>query len=274
MKTATNKSSVLTNSALTNRQRWQHDPLMQRLRPKGLPLLFGDEDFEMGESSLHTTTCDIVLYGLEFHFASRPGYRVFGNLNLHYSEDDPNAYASPDFMVVKPRRPLPEELSSYRIGQEGPAPVLVGEVLSFRTYQQGDLTNKPILYSDLGIGEYILVDVTGALLPERLLLLRRKPDGSWADEQDADGGVTSRLGCRLVLEADGQVRVIDAATGKRYARPREAQEATDRLAAETEARRQAQERAQALEAQLNQLRGASAASAKPARKGTKRRPKP
>jgi hypothetical protein len=273
MKIATNKPSVVSNPALAKRQRWQHDPLLQRLRPKGLPLLFGDEDFEMGESSLHTTTCDIVLYGLEFHFVSRPAYRVFGNLNVHYSADDPNAYASPDFMVVKPPRPLPEELSSYRIGHEGPAPVLVGEVLSFRTYQQGDLTNKPILYSDLGIEEYILVDVTGALLPERLLLLRRRANGTWADEQDADGGVTSWLGCRLVIEADGHVRVIDAATGKRYARPREAQEAMDRLAVETEARRQAQERAGALEAELNRLRGASPASEKPARKWTKRRPK-
>ncbi len=33
---------------------------------------------------------------------------------------------------------------------------------------------------------------------------------TWQDEQDADGGITSRLGFRVVIENDGQLRVIDA----------------------------------------------------------------
>src|SRR5262249_32530269 len=148
------------------------------------------------------------------HFAPLTRYRVFGNLNLYYSSKDPTAYVSPDVMVVRPPRQLPAQLTSYTLGGEGPAPVVVGEVLSFRTWQQGDLVRKPILYSDLGVEEYIVADVTGEMLEQRLLLLRRQQDGSWQDEQDADGGITSRLGFRVLIEDDGQLRVIDAKTGK------------------------------------------------------------
>ncbi len=100
----------------------------------------------------------------------------------------------------------------------------------------------------MGVEEYLLADVTGDLLPQRLLLLQRQPDGSWREGQDADGGVTSRLGFRVVIEEDGQLRVIDAKTGKRYARPDEAQTTADALAA-------AAERIRALEEELVRLRG-------------------
>lgn len=233
----------------------ESDPVLAKLQPKGLPLLFGDEDLEMGESSLHTQVCDILLYGVEFHLTGAPAYRVFGNLNLYYSDDDPTAYVSPDLMAVKPAQPLPVDLTSYRIGHHGPAPSSVGEVLSFRTYHQGDLTTKPVLYAELGISEYLVVDVTGQMLAQRLLVLRRQPNGRWLDDQDADGGITSHLGFRLIIETDGMVRVLDAKTGKRYARPREAQAAVDRLAQ--------------LEAELARQRGTTASE--PETKGPSRR---
>ena len=245
---------------------WESDPVMQRIRPKGLPLLYGDEDFEMGESTIHTITAGILLYGLGFHFATQIAYRVFGDLNLYYSDDDPSLYLSPDVMVVKPPRPLPAQLTSYELGPYTPAPLFVGEVLSPRTWQQGDLTRKPMVYSDLGVAEYLLADVTGALLEQHLLLLRRQPDGLWTDEQDGDGGSTSRLGFRVVLEADGQLRVLDRKTGKRYARPDEAQAVADQLAT-------AQEHIRALEEELARLRGVPPGSAKETTKGKRRRPR-
>jgi Uma2 family endonuclease len=226
---------------------WMTDPVLRRLQPKGLPQLFGNEDLEMGESTIHTITVDILRYGLGFHFAPQTRYRVFGNLNLYYS-DDPTEYVSPDVMIVRPPRALPEQLTSYRIGEQGPAPVLVAEVLSFRTWQEGDLDRKPVRYSALGVEEYILADVTGEMLEQRLLLLRRQRDGSWRDDKDPDGGITSRLGFRVILEEDGQLRLVDTKTGKRYARPAEAQAEADRA-------REALDRVRDLEKELARLRG-------------------
>ena len=61
----------------------------------------------MGESPIHLITAGILLYGLIFHFSSASAFRVFGNLNLFYSAEDPTAYVSPDVMVVRPARTLP-----------------------------------------------------------------------------------------------------------------------------------------------------------------------
>ena len=63
------------------------------------------------------------------------------------------------------------------------APILVGEILSFRTWQQGDLARKPRIYSSIGVEEYLVADVTGEMLEQRLLLLRSQPDGTWSDEK-------------------------------------------------------------------------------------------
>jgi Uma2 family endonuclease len=230
-----------------------------------------DEEGDLGESNPHVTTDEILHVCIKAHLAGRPEYRAYSNMNLYYQHPEATAtgrlpYVSPDIMVVVPSQPLPEDLNSYQIGREGPAPVLVVEILSERSAQQRDLDEKVTLYAGLGVAEYILVDVSGAFLPERLLLKRLRPDRTWQDDQDADGGVTSRLGFRVVLEADGLPRVIETRTGKRYLRPNEAQaafeaeaearrQAEERLRAEAEARRQTEERLRALEAELERLRG-------------------
>lgn len=213
-----------------------------------MPVMYEDEgQEEMGESSPHVDADEILHTGLKAHLANRPDYRVFSNLNLYYHPVDRGAYVSPDSMVVIPSRTLDPEVSSYRISEDGPAPVLTAEVLSRRSAQQQDLTNKIEIYSDLGVAEYLLVDPTGKFLAEKLLLKRRQADGTWKDERDPDGGVTSRLGFRLIIDADNRLRIVDSATGKRYLRPDEAEE-------EAEARRHAEERIQELEREITQLR--------------------
>ena len=185
-----------------------------------MPVMFEDEGQEnMGEADFHVITNEILHNGLCDHLLSKPRYRTFSNLNVYYHPIERWAYVSPDTLVVEPYRPLPANVTSYRIGKDGPAPLLTIEVLSRRSFQQQDLTNKPAIYAQLGVSEYILVDVTGIFLPQRLLLNRLQADGSWTEEQDDDGGVTSRLGFRLIVDDDGHVRVLDEATGKPYARP-------------------------------------------------------
>jgi hypothetical protein len=235
-----------------------------------LPVMYEDEGLEeMGDTDQHTITIGILHTGANAHFAgqhrTRPRgkrLRAFANLNLYYHPIDLKAYVSPDVMVVQTARPISQRLRSYRVGVTGPAPLLTAEVLSERSSQQQDLSNKPKIYAELGVQEYVLVDVTGEYLPEKLLLKRLKPDGTWKDESDGDGGVTSRLGFRLIIDRDGELRVVDAATGTRYVRPDEAQaEAEGRLIEaearriEAEARQKAEARVKQLERELERLRG-------------------
>ncbi len=218
-----------------------------------MPVMFEDEgQDEMGESEPHTLADHILRTGLVAHFASRAELRVLSNLNVYYHQLSRWAYVSPDLMVVRPSRTLPDRVSSYRIGVHGPAPDLNIEILSRRSFQQQDLTNKPIIYSQLGVAEYILVDGTSEFLERRLLLKRLQDDGSWVDEQDADGGVTSRLGFRVVLKDDSHPRVIETVTGRRYLRPEEAQVAYE---AELEARRRAEEELRVLRDEMERRRG-------------------
>jgi Uma2 family endonuclease len=220
-----------------------------------MPVLFEDEGYEeRGESLPHSMTEAIVRFGLMAHLRGRPDLVVLSDMNLHYHPLNRESYVSPDVMVVRPDGPLNEELSSYRVGIHGPMPILTVEVLSRRTYQQGDLHDKADVYRQNGVAEYILIDVTGRFLRERLQLRRLQPDGAWAIFQDADGGVTSDLGFRIRIAPDRQARVSDVRTGRAYPRPEEAADEADaRLAAE-EARIAAERRAEAAEAELARLR--------------------
>jgi hypothetical protein len=219
------------------------------------PVIFEDEgQEEMGDSIPHTFCIQVLHNGIAAHLAGRPELAALANLNLYYHPINRAAYASPDVMVVAPPRLLPEDLSSYRVGEDGPAPILTVEVLSQRTAQQGDLTQKPRIYADCGVAEYILVDPTGRFLERPLLIRRLQSDSSWLDSNDPDGGITSALGFRVIIDDDGKVRVVNAGTGKRYVRPDEGQAADDaRVRAEAE-KRAAEERARALEAEVARLR--------------------
>ena len=121
-----------------------------------LPELFEDEgQEEMGETRPHNTTQMILFVGIEAHLAPQQEYTVLGDMNLYYHPQNRFAYVSPDVMVVKTAQPLTDGLRTYRIGEQGPAPVLIAEVLSRRTAQQGDLTIKPKLYADLGVADLL-----------------------------------------------------------------------------------------------------------------------
>jgi Uma2 family endonuclease len=239
---------------------------------KHIPILYEDEDEgDMGESNPHVTSDVIVHVCLKAYLTSQPRLRVFSNMNLYYRNGPRHPrtgslpYVSPDIMVVEPYEDLGEEVSSYTIGRDGPAPLLTTEILSKRSGQQSDLKKKPIVYAKLGIPEYLLVDPLGKYLRERLVLRRLQPDRTWREERDADGGVTSQLGFRLIWDTDGLLRLFDARTGERYFRPGEVQEIG-------RARQQAEERIRQLEAELAQLRG-EAGSGTERKPSTKRRRK-
>lgn len=216
----------------------------------GMPFLYEDEEEEehdMGESTPHVAATGILFYGIRAYLTPASVYRAYANLNLYYRPDDLAAYVSSDVMIVAPFELPADDLSSYRIGTTGPAPILTVEVLSPRSAQQRDLTEKKDAYALMGVREYVIVDIMGIADHGPLLLKRLREDRSWEDVVDSDGGVTSQLGFRVVFDGDGQVRLADAQSGKRFARPDEAQ-------AEADARRQAEERIRALEEELARLK--------------------
>jgi Uma2 family endonuclease len=194
----------------------------------GWPIMYeDDEEGDLGESNPHVVTDETLHICLKAHFRSRKGYQVFSNMNLYYERVLPQRlsrapYVSPDNMIVVPYTRLPDDVASYWIGIDGPAPLATIEVLSKRSAQQRDRKEKGILYAKLGIAEYILVDVTGKYLAEKLLLRKLQPNKKWKDVRDPDGGVTSKLGFRLIVGEDGQLSVIDSETGQPYDRPAEA----------------------------------------------------
>jgi Uma2 family endonuclease len=199
--------------------------LEERLQEfQNVPLLHEDDrEWDIGEANLHALAEHILRYGIAAHLADQPHYRVFSNMNLHYQPRFPRVYVSPDVMVVTPLVAQPDALRSYHIDSDGPPPVFVAEVLSEDTAEGRDLDEKPYIYAMTGIEEYLLVDIDGRSLPQRLILKRLQPERTWQDEHDADGGVTSRLGFRVIFDTDGQLRVVNKATGRKYARPDEAE---------------------------------------------------
>jgi Uma2 family endonuclease len=220
-----------------------------------MPVLFEDRgQDDMGEADLHTDCDQILTLGLRTHLAGRPELRVFSNLNWYYHPTERTAYVSPDLMVVRPTLTR-RRVRSYRSPRDGPAPQLCVEILSRRSGQQQDLTTKPIIYSRHGVAEYILVDPEGRYLRGGRLLIRRlEADGRWRDDRDPDGGVTSALGFRIGLEADDLPRVSDAATGRHYLRPGEAEQARGEAEQARRRARQAEEQAEQERRQAEQAR--------------------
>jgi hypothetical protein len=226
------------------------EPVPVTYTADGWPILYEDEELdEMGEANPHVAWDEILHVGVKAHLRKyHPECRAYSNMNLYYRDGPLHPrtgsppYVSPDLMIVRPYEPLPESQVSYKIERDGPAPLAAGEILSKRSGQQKDLNEKFGLYAHMKIGEYLVLDPMGMFLDHPLLLKRLQRNGRWKDVIDADGGVTSRLGFRVVMREDG-LYVVDANTGIDDVRPDDAQAIAEKLEA-------AQERIRRLEAEL------------------------
>lgn len=200
----------------------------------GWPLMLEDDLIEalgMGEANYHYVENGIAFYGIKAHLADRPGLHIFANLNVYYHPRNPRWYVSPDVMVVDADLDPRGLMKSYRIPDDGPPPILTVETMSESSGLERDLEEKVEIYARMKVPEYILIDPFARYLYRHVLLKRFQPNGRYCDEWDADGGITSRFGFRLIFE-EGQPRVVDAKTGRRYARPEEADERIRKLEAE------------------------------------------
>ncbi|SRR6266571_5500283 len=80
-----------------------------------------------------------------------------------YQTTDPDEYPiAPDIALIK-GVPLQEEEISWVVGETGPAPHVVIEIASKKTWRI-DLQKKPAVYASMGVGEYYVYDPHTPLL--------------------------------------------------------------------------------------------------------------
>jgi len=207
----------------------------------------------MAETDTHLEQMvDALLHPLKERYRNDADVYVSGNLFVYYEEGNPKAVVAPDVFVVFG---VPKKLRRiYKVWEEGRPPDIVLELTSRKTYRE-DLSDKRILYEELGIREYFLFDplrdylrppLQGFRLHDgcyRPLLPDDLPDGEWQIDSEVLG---------LTLQTAGSfLRLYDPQT-ERYllSRPEEA-----------EARRQAEtklaevvDKQRALEEELARLR--------------------
>src|SRR5947209_385891 len=112
-----------------------------------------EEDL-MVDSTLHL---DLVLYlvlVLRWLFEEQT-CGVYANLNFYQTSDSEEYPLVPDVAVIKGL--APQKVQSWRVGVTGPAPQVVFEIASPKTWLK-DLQEKPARYAHMGVSEYFAYD--------------------------------------------------------------------------------------------------------------------
>jgi Uma2 family endonuclease len=163
----------------------------------------------MGESDLHVRLMLDLLFTLRW-FLNNVRACVAANMFIYYEEGNPKRVICPDLFVVLGAHP--ESRMSYQVWNEGGlVPDLVIELTSKST-RKVDQEQKPALYAQLGVQEYILFDPLGHYLRPRLKGFRLK---SGAYQPMDDFPIHSeRLGLEFRVE-DQALRLYDMESGER-----------------------------------------------------------
>ena len=217
---------------------------------------------------------------LRAHFADRPGTRVNGNTFIYYERGNPRRSVSPDcYVAFDVDVDTIEYHNTYRVWAIGKPPDFALEIGSDSTKNR-DLTEKRVLYAQIGIGEYWRYDPTlNSEFYREPLVGERLVDGEYQrmpvepDDEGRPRGHSPTLGLDLVWEADGRLRFYNPASGEwlrdfdetraELVAERTAREVAEaiqqttqtQLESEQAAREAAEARAAALEEELRRLRG-------------------
>jgi Uma2 family endonuclease len=191
------------------------------------------------------------------HFSSRPDVCVTSDLKMLWGI--PNlAEPAPDIAVIFGVREKMADRASFDCVQEGTRPSLVIEVVSSKDAEvrRNDYEKKPEIYERAGIPEYIILEPPTLAREHRCVLTGYRLGAGRkyrSIEPDSEGFLyseTTKL--RFGVDEDGSdIRVIDAVTGKRLLYSPEVEEA---WGLEIKARKEAEERAKAAEAEIARLR--------------------
>ena len=194
-----------------------------------------------------------ILYAvgaLRVYYEAREDVYVSGDLLMYYEEGNTGVSVAPDVFVVfgvedRVRR-------HYLVWEEGKAPDFVLEVASKSTWRE-DLGPKREIYARLGVKEYWMYDPTGEYFTPVLQGLRLAGSGYVRQLAVAspDGALSLRsetLGLEVRVR-DAEMRFRDPVTGRALLGLSEAEaarrEADIARRNEADARREAEDRAQA-----------------------------
>jgi Uma2 family endonuclease len=213
------------------------------------PIHYPERDGKpMAETDVHI---DVLIYlreALKDHFRDEPQMYVAGNMLFYYEEGNPAACVAPDVFVVQ--GVAKGERRTYKLWEEGQSPTVVFEITS-RGSRLEDLGTKRALYAMLGVQEYFLYDPLGEYLRPPLQGYRLQ-QGEYERMLPRDQGqlVSQTLSLELRVQ-DGQLQVVNPATGERLLTPAEAHAARR---TEAEARQAAEARAALAESELERMR--------------------
>ena len=175
------------------------------------------------------------------------------DINIYYQQGNPRIVVAPDIAVAfGVDTAAVENQSTYKVWEAGAAPSFALEIASHTTYKR-DLREKPAAFADLGVAEYWRFDPTGGDLLGTPLAGEHRRQGHWepipviAESFGSDGvelrGHSEALGLDLCW-APPKLRLYHPATAT-WLRDHEDEAA---------ARRAAENRARAAEAELADLR--------------------
>jgi Uma2 family endonuclease len=205
-------------------------------------VVYPEEDGKpMGETDTHRQAIIDLLVMLDDRYADRPDVYVSGDLFLYHEEGNPRAVICPDVFVAFGVQPGARR--TYKVWEEGRPPTVVFEVSS-RSTRREDFGSKKATCAMLGVAEYFVYDPLGEYLKPPLQGFRLAGT-AYVPIVPGDGGAieSRRLGLRLSV-ADGKLIVVDSRTGERLLG----------MAAERQARREAESELKRLRAELARIR--------------------
>jgi Uma2 family endonuclease len=238
-------------------QRWVEGPggRMELVEMPLTPELFlnpqvGDH---MTQGSRHVNTAREIADRLEDFF--RPAADVLVTLDLKHLFGPGLSQPSPDVSVIRGVRDPETDRESFDVIAEGVRPCLIVEVVSplSSRIRKTDLEDKVVLYRRVGIPEYLIVDSQLRDRRFRLLGYRLGPSGYEPIEPDEEGRLLSETtGLWFQVSPDGRrVLIFEHPSGRSLPTRREIETTAK---AEARARKAAEERAKAAEAEVTHLR--------------------
>src|SRR5260370_39222899 len=109
-----------------------------------------EEDL-MGETIVHRRLTAYLTLVLEWLFHDQI-CAILGNLNFYQTADAMEYPLAPDIAVIKGMEI--EDGTSWHVGETGPAPQVVFEIASEKTWHK-DLRDKPRKYAQMAVKEFV-----------------------------------------------------------------------------------------------------------------------